>query len=270
MSLLLKEMMIHFNDHENNNLVDEMEKVEEIIYYTQTEIEIETLIYNITLKQLQKINEKIPLLSIAEKKNNNKLFVKVLNSIILKKHIKLFKTINKKKVNKYKYESLFPILYIIRVIVLAKNTILQVTNIKGDIILSCSASSSLKLRGKQLTLQPKVLFSLFKYFLKRIKFLENKKRDGKLFVALHSKSIKENLLKLILKKLKKKKVYIKIINYFNFFPHNGCRPEKIRRLKRKKKTIHTKKHFNTTKKLWKFVIRQRLRKGMLSKYTTKI
>lgn len=134
------------------------------------------------------MDNKILFLSLIEKDKN---FIKFLNKNILTKYINFSKVIRKEN-------SIHPILYVIHVSILKKNTTIQVTDTKGQLKLFCSASFSLKLSGKQKTMQPKVLIGLLKHFLDKAYFLNNK------LVALHSKYISKNILKLVIQRLKKK------------------------------------------------------------------
>jgi ribosomal protein S11 len=186
---------------------------------------------------------------------------KILSLNLVEKDQNAIKILNKNKLttqNQKKKNIIYPVLYVIQISILKKNTIIQVTDTKGQLKLFCSASFSLKLSGKQKMMQPKVLISLLKYFLNKTYFLKNK------LTALHVKYISKNLLKLIIKRLKKK-INIQTINYSNFFPHNGCRPKKIKRLKHKRKNKKTKKllTYNNAKKTWKFLIQQHLHNDTL-------
>jgi ribosomal protein S11 len=208
--------------------------------------EIEIVLQSFETLQRVVDNTILALDSLEKDKNG----IKLLNKIIFKKEINFLKLIKKEKI-------IHPILYIMNISILKKNTTIQVTDTKGQLKLFCSASFSLKLSGKQKMMQPKVLISLLKHFLDRAYFLKNK------LIALHSKYLNKNLLKLVVQRLKKK-ISIKTINYSNFFPHNGCRPKKIKRLKRKRKDKKTKKLITySTKRTWKFLIQRHLRNDTL-------
>jgi ribosomal protein S11 len=238
MSLLLN----NINTILNNEIKQFNFEKEEI-----TKKEMETLLQ--ALKAVRTvINKKILFLDFIEKDKNA---IKLLNKEKFKKYTNFSQPFLRKKNVHH------PILYIIHVSVLKKNTTIKLTDTKGQLKLFCSASSSLKLSGKQKRMQPKVLINLLKHFLGKAYFLNNK------LVALHSNHINKSLLRLVIQGLKKK-IDIKTINYSNFFPHNGCRPKKIKRLKRKKKNTKTKKlvtcNTNTT---WKFLIQRHLRNDTL-------
>nr|YP_009495457.1 ribosomal protein S11 [Eunotia naegelii]AWQ64104.1 ribosomal protein S11 [Eunotia naegelii] len=182
---------------------------------------------------------------------------KILSLDLIEKDQNAIKTLNKNKLITQKKNIIHPVLYVVHISILKKNTTIQVTDTKGQLKLFCSASFSLKLSGKQKMMQPKVLISLLKYFLGKAYFLKNK------LIALHVKYMNKNLLKLVIQRLKKN-INIKTINYSNFFPHNGCRPKKIKRLKHKKKNKKTKKLVTySTKNTWKFLIQQHLHNDTL-------
>lgn len=209
MSLLLNNVIILNNETTSFNL--EKEEIRKK--------EIEILLQAFKATQVV-VKKKILSFNLIEK---DKDAIQFLNKKILKKHSHFFKLILKKK-----SQIIQPISHVIHISILKKNTTIRVTDTKGQLKLFCSASFSLKLSGKQKTMQPKVLISLIKHFLGKAYFLRNK------LTALHVKYISKNLLRLVIQRLKKK-IEIKTINYSNFFPHNGCRPKKIKRLKRKKK-----------------------------------
>jgi ribosomal protein S11 len=230
MSLLLNNIIISNDDEKTTSFNPEKEEIkkEEIEILLQASEAIQVV-----------VDEKILSLDLIEKDQN------------------AIKILNKNKLIIQKENIVHPILYVIHVSILKKNTTIQVTDTKGQLKLFCSASFSLKLSGKQKMMQPKVLISLLKYFLGKAYFLKNK------LTALHVKCISKNLLKLVIQRLKKK-INIKTINYSNFFPHNGCRPKKIKRLKHKKKNKKTKKLVTyNTKNTWKFLIQQHLHNDTL-------
>jgi ribosomal protein S11 len=228
----------------NNNTSFEKEKI--------IKKEVEILLQTSKTTQLF-VDNKLLLWNIIEKDKNS--ILTLFNKTFLKKHH--FSNCIKKG------NSIQPILYIINISILKKNTTIQVMNTKGQLKLFCSASSSLKLSGKQKVMQPKVLITLLKHFLNRALFLKNKNYNENKLIALHTKYLSRKFLKLVVRRLKKQ-VTIKTINYSNFFPHNGCRPKKLRRLKHKKKYVTTTKKLvtYTTKQTWKFLTQQRLHSDM--------
>jgi len=225
------------------------------------------------------INDQILFFNLPRNNNKNHQ-IKILNKLILKNYFNILKLI-KKKEKRIDFFNEF-VQYIIHISVLKKNTTIHITDVKGQLKLFCSASYSLKLLGRQKTMQPKVLIKLTKYLLKKAYFLKKKLyrtnkeslpiayflkkklyRTNKksLPIALHSKFINQKFLKLITVRLKKK-IDIKTIRFSNFYPHNGCRNKKIRRLKHRKKNKKTRRnsfvYTNLKKKISKLFIKPNL------------
>lgn len=192
---------------------------------------------------------------------NKNILIKSLNKTFLKNYFNFLLNPKKKK----QYNEF--IHYAINVSIFKKNTAIYISDTKGQLKMYCSASLSLKLLGKQKIIQPKVLISLLKHLVNKIYFSKNKiyfSNKEKLPIALHLRYVKKNFLKLIITKLKKN-FSIKTINFSNFYPHNGCRYKKIRRLKHRKKNIKIKKAFifvNYNKKLWKPFLKKRFKKKL--------
>ena len=113
--------------------------------------------------------------------------------------------------------------YIISVNITLTNTIINITNTKGDVIISMS-SGNVNLISKQKKQQPLALISLFKALIKKAKFLNNQP------IALHFKNTKIFYESLVINLLQTK-YYIVSIQSYNLSPHNGCRPKKLKRTK---------------------------------------
>lgn len=119
--------------------------------------------------------------------------------------------------------------YIINIILTPTNTIVNVTDIHGRVIVSISAGL-IKLTKFQKRSQPTALLSIFKVLLSKSKFLQNKT------VALHFKNVKR-FHELFFITALKNKIFIKSFQSYNLLPHNGCRPKKIKRIKRRTKRL---------------------------------
>ena len=113
--------------------------------------------------------------------------------------------------------------YIININITLTNTILNVTDIKGNVLISMS-SGSVNLISRQKKQQPLALINLFKSLTIKAKFLNNKP------IALHFKNTKSFYESLVINLLKTK-YYIVSIQSHNLSPHNGCRPKKLKRAK---------------------------------------
>ena len=137
----------------------------------------ETTSFNFEKEEIRK--EEIEVLLQAFEATQGVVEKKILSFDSIEKDKSAIKFLNKKNLKKYsKFSKLIiknpyiiqPILYVIHISILKKNTTIQVTDTKGQLKLFCSASFSLKLSGKQKTMQPKVLISLLKYFLSKAYF----------------------------------------------------------------------------------------------------
>ena len=120
-----------------------------------------------------------------------------------------------------------PINYILNIKVSKTNTLINLSNIKGDPLLSFSGGS-INLKKKQKKLQPLALVNLLKSLILKAGFINNKT------IALHFQNIKPYYESLIVNLLKKV-VFIKLMKSSNLQPHNGCRPKKIKRFKKRTK-----------------------------------
>jgi len=119
--------------------------------------------------------------------------------------------------------------YIINVNLSPTNTLVNVTDIDGNPKVSFSAGL-VNLTKTQKRTQPMALISIFKALLINAKFLVNKP------VAFFFKNTKPFYESLIIKALKDK-LFIKSIQSYNLSPHNGCRPKKLKRIKRRTKRL---------------------------------
>jgi ribosomal protein S11 len=119
--------------------------------------------------------------------------------------------------------------YIIKINATKTNTFLNITDSKGNLKLSFSAGK-LGLKKRQKIAQPNALIQLLKKVFLRAKFLENKT------IGLQFRSIKPSHELLVLNMLKNI-VFITSIRSYNLYPHNGCRPKKLKRFKRRTKRL---------------------------------
>ena len=120
------------------------------------------------------------------------------------------------KLNNVNIKNYNLISYIIKITLLKSNIYINVTNIKGKILIACS-SGKIKLKGSQKT--KRLAYNRIIKFTKfKIRKLKNK------IFAIHFMGIKSNRKKLL--KSFKKYFYIKSIKYYNLIAHNGCRLKK--------------------------------------------
>lgn len=161
-------------------------------------------------------------------KNFKKLkYIKKLLSIyILFKFSKNLNLINSNfNTNKNVKQNL--IKYIINIHFSNTNTLVNVTDVKGNPIILLT-SGLIKLKGKEKKTQPIALLNIFKVLLVKAKFL------FKTPVALHFKNVKTFYESFLINSLKNK-VFIKAIRSYNLVAHNGCRLKKLSRFKRRTK-----------------------------------
>nr|YP_010377286.1 ribosomal protein S11 [Odontella aurita]QYB22935.1 ribosomal protein S11 [Odontella aurita] len=115
--------------------------------------------------------------------------------------------------------------YIVNVNLTYTNTFINITDIKGNVKI-CYSGGSVKLKSKQKIKQPTAILTLLKQLIINAKFLTNNS------LAIHFKNTRTNYESYIIKLLIQK-FYVKSVKSYNFQPHNGCRPKKIKRLKKK-------------------------------------
>jgi len=172
--------------------------------------------------------------------NNKKIYIYKLVELIKflnlqktsrEKSKKMFNNIKKFTITNKKFTSVKQnvISYIINIVLSPTNTIVNVTDINGNVIVSISAGL-INLTKFQKKSQPMALLNIFKILLSKSKFLQNKA------VALHFKNVKRFHESFFITALKKK-LFIKSFQSYNLTPHNGCRPKKIKRIKRRTKRL---------------------------------
>lgn len=119
--------------------------------------------------------------------------------------------------------------YIISINLLEKNTFVNVTDIKGKLRFFKSAGF-VELKGKRKIKQPLALNNLINSLKIDAKFLYGEP------VALHLTNVNSFSYKYVLFKLQEK-FFITFIRVFGTTPHNGCRPRKIKRGKKRSKKL---------------------------------
>ena len=117
--------------------------------------------------------------------------------------------------------------FIINIRFSGTNTLINITDIKGNPKISFS-SGLIGLKGRQKKFQPAAIINIFKILFIKAKFLSGKP------VAIHFRNVQLYYESLIIGMLKNK-VFIKSIRSYNLYPHNGCRPRKLKRFKRRTK-----------------------------------
>lgn len=151
-----------------------------------------------------------------------KLLTKVSFLKDLKK--KNYKNLSLKKYSNKTFED-FLIMYIVSVSFLKANTIIHISDTKGNIKLFYTAGAA-NLIGKQKRQRRTAVSRLMSLIIKKTEFI------GKKPIALHLNNVTSHK-RLIVSRLKRT-FFVKIIKSFNQTPFNGCRKKKIRRKKNTK------------------------------------
>jgi len=158
---------------------------------------------------------------------------KVKNDIKLLKKIKEYHLIKnlqniivKKSFKSSYYKSNFFIKYVLGVIVTKTNTIIYLTDIKGRIKYFIT-SGILKINEKQN--KAIVISKLFRFLLLKNMHLQKTNE-----IVLHFKNLNQRLALIVFSFVSKYFQNILAVKIYNNQPHNGCRPKKIKRKKRKK------------------------------------
>lgn len=113
--------------------------------------------------------------------------------------------------------------YIINIDLSLTNTFINVNNIKGN-PKSFFSAGMFNFQKTQKITQPKAIITILKALLLKFKIYKIKP------VALHFNNLFFKQQSYILKRLKQK-VFIKLIMSYNYYPHNGCRLKKKKRIK---------------------------------------
>ena len=109
------------------------------------------------------------------------------------------------------------------------NTLVTLSNTEGKLLISLS-SGCLNLKKRQKKLQPLALISLLKSLILIADF------NSKESVTVHFKNVKSYYESLVINLLKDV-IFIKSIKSYNLQPHNGCRPRKLKKIKRRTKKL---------------------------------
>jgi len=173
---------------------------------------------------LNKLNQKISILNtIKNQKNIKRLQTSLTNQILQEKtalqYYRKNKSFTLKNTTRLSKQNI--IVYVININLTRTNTLITITDIKGNVKLFYSAGQ-VNLKGKQKTKQPTALINILKSLTVKAKFLRKNP------VALHFKNTMPHYESFIIKMLKSR-FFIKTIRNYNLQPHNGCRPKKLKR-----------------------------------------
>lgn len=174
------------------------------------------------------INKLIKLIKILNKTQVFKQTVKKL-VVFLKKKIKLKKKFLSNKVVTSKGFNQNTIRYVINIISFSSNTIINVTDVNGTVLVSIS-EGSIDLSKDSKKSQRTSVLKILKVLLAKAGFIKNKA------VAVNFKNVKRYQESFFIKVLKPK-IFIKSVQSFTLLPHNGCRPRKLKRRKFRTKRL---------------------------------
>lgn len=177
-----------------------------------TKINSKTFLYLQIQKALKQLYFTIKLLKKSQK-NSHKIY-QIINNY--NKNLSKLKKLNCLQNSKL-------ISYIITINMLPTNTMVNLLNSNGNLLLSLSAGH-IQLKGKQKKKQPTVLILLLKELLLKANFINNTA------LTLHFKNTKFYHESLTISMLSEK-FFVQFIKSYNLLPHNGCRPKKLKRLK---------------------------------------
>ena len=171
------------------------------------------------------------LIKILKKEVNNKeVFNSSLNSLnLLKKQNKLKDIYNIKNLTCLETMKQSPVNYILTLSISQTNTLINLSDTNGQVLVSLSGGS-IKLKKRQKKLQPLAIINLLKSLVLITNFKSNES------MTIHFKNVKPYYESIVINLLKKI-IFIKSIKSSNLQPHNGCRPRKIKKIKRRTKKI---------------------------------
>ena len=153
-----------------------------------------------------------------------KILVKTPTSDTISKKLTLFS--NKKNTFNINHNI---INYVINIISFPSNTFVNVTDVRGKVIVSVS-EGLVDISKSSKKSQSSSVLKLFKSLLVKSNFLKNKP------VTINFKNVKRYQEVLFLKILQSK-MFIKSVQSFTNLPHNGCRPKKLKRIKLRTKRL---------------------------------
>ena len=174
-----------------------------------TKFDLNKFFINIKLKKqyIKKLQEKITLLNNIKEKN--------------------YKLLNSHFSNSYQNcNENYLISYIIDITFSQTNTLLHVTDSSGNLKFFCSAGS-LNFKGKAKKSRFLVFREMYHILISKLRFLKGQP------IAVHFKNVGSSKF-WILKRLKKK-FFIKVVKNYSLYPYNGCRKQKVKRKKFKKR-----------------------------------
>merc|ERR1712115_700828 len=166
------------------------------------------------------------LIKILKNNNDKNFFDKSLTSLnLIKRKVKIKQIYNLKRETNFQKLKQNPLSYILTLSISQTNTLINLSNTEGKLLISLS-SGCLNLKKGQKKLQPLALINLLKSLILIADFKSKKS------VTLHFRNVKSYYESLVINLLKDV-IFIKSIKSSNLQPHNGCRPKKLKKIKRR-------------------------------------
>merc|ERR1712115_84496 len=170
------------------------------------------------------------LIKILKNNNDKNFFDKSLTSLnLIKRKVKIKQIYNLKRETNFQKLKQNPLSYILTLSISQTNTLINLSNTEGKLLISLS-SGCLNLKKRQKKLQPLALISLLKSLILIADF------NSKESVTVHFRNVKSYYESLVINLLKDV-IFIKSIKSYNLQPHNGCRPRKLKKIKRRTKKL---------------------------------
>ena len=155
-------------------------------------------------------------------KQNNKELLRLLKKKIIRTNTQF-----KNGLQLFQNENV--IRYVINIRFSPSNTIVNLTDIKGNTLITVS-EKSVNFSKDSKRFQVMSAIKIFQNLLTKASFIKNKA------VSINFKNTKRYQESFCIKMLQSK-VFIKSIQSYNYIPHNGCRPKKLKRVKLRTKRL---------------------------------
>jgi len=174
------------------------------------------------IKNLSNFKKLFNKLDTVKQKNKYSLMLLLKSKIVSNK--KLF--LNERNTQ---YLNQNVIRYIINIISFPSNTVVNVTDVRGKVLVTVSEGLvNISKESKQL--KSVQIIKIFKTLFVKAGFLKNTA------VSVNFKNVKRYQESFVINLLNTK-VFIKSIQSFTLVPHNGCRPKKIKKIKLRTKRL---------------------------------
>ena len=175
------------------------------------------------IKSLSNFNKLFNKLDTVKQKDKYLALLSVKHKIRANRRLFLYKN------NTFHHLNQNVIRYVINVISFPSNTVVNVTDVRGKVLVSVS-EGLIGISKETKQSKSTQMVKIFKTLLVKAGFLKGTA------VAVNFKNVKRYQESFVINLLKTK-VFIKSIQSFTLIPHNGCRPKKIKKLKLRTKRL---------------------------------